>query len=877
MNKQIDKTSFKQVPYQGILPSPRATIGSLLAGLVLCSVAVVAQTTVNSSDVLKKPTYTLKIVTHGEVAKPATSAPQDKQSSNTVKPKISTGYHEINAGNAKASSHKVNSSKGLNRSIRLDDGGVVWVTKDPAKVVPKLNVRGSSTVEIENGTFVQPISFTLSTNYAHFIDTWELGVYKASDEQYSKPLVMFMGKDLSVDKVVKWNGKTKQGDALQAGDKLNYVLTAKSKKGHLDETYARQISLVGADRNISISTGSSGSNALENNLKRQTIPVHGSTVRISGRDIADDNKITVNDNVMTLSDRKFVTETILPEGKHQFTVGVVDSADQSYSKHLDVELKGKYLFMVGIADVTIGEGEVTGNLESLSDGDEYLDGDIFVDGRIAFYLKGKVKGKYLITAQMDTETAPIDELFDDLHKKDPQSIFRRLDPDQYYPVYGDDSTLIDDTDSQGKLYVRVDWDKSRALWGNFNTDFTGTELSSFNRSLYGAKLNHRNTKVTSEGEHTTDVTVFASEAQSAYRHNQFLGTGGSLYYLKDSDIVDGSEKVWIEIRERGDSERAIEKVVLEEGRDYQIDDFQGRIILNRPLLQIATQANPSLIKDTPLDGDQVYLMVDYEYVPDDFESDKASYGARGKVWLNDHFAVGGTFAHENRDNNDYEHKGVDITIQKAKGTYLKAEYAESESNQTLGSFLSTDGGLNFSGFSNNAETVGSDIKGSAYSVEARVNLEEYGDKEGSIGAWYKLREAGFSNANFDNSVDTTDAGIEAIIQINKDFNAALRATLLDKEDTSKETAISVQGDYKVNDKTIVSAELRHIDEKDYVNSNNNGEATLGAFKVGYDVNKVVNLYAIAQGTIEKSGNYQSNDLFTLGTIAKVNDKVDLNA
>jgi len=251
------------------------------------------------------------------------------------------------------------------------------------------------------------------------------------------------------------------------------------------------------------------------------------------------------------------------------------------------------MLMVGLADVTIGEGSVSDNFESLSDGDKYLDGDIFVDGRIAFYLKGKVKGKYLVTAQMDTGTAEIDELFDDIHKKDAQSVFRRLDPDKYYPVYGDDSTITDDTNSQGKMYVRVDWDKSRAVWGNFNTDMTGTELSSFNRSLYGAKYSRKSTQVTEEGDHKTDLTLFASEAQSAFRHNEFLGTGGSLYYLKDTDIVDGSEKIWVEVRDR-DSERVVSTVVMEEGRDYQIDDFQGRIILNRPLLQIAKQSSSDL-------------------------------------------------------------------------------------------------------------------------------------------------------------------------------------------------------------------------------------------------------------------------------------------
>jgi len=132
-------------------------------------------------------------------------------------------------------------------------------------------------------------------------------------------------------------------------------------------------------------------------------------------------------------------------------------------------------------------------------------------------------------------------------------------------VYGDDSTIIDDTNSQGKMYVRVDWDKSKALWGNYNTDITGTELSAFNRSLYGAKLDYRSTRTTTDGDHKKDLTLFASEAQSAFRHNEFIGTGGSLYYLKDSDIVDGSEKVWIEIRQSG-GERVVQKIILEEGR-----------------------------------------------------------------------------------------------------------------------------------------------------------------------------------------------------------------------------------------------------------------------------------------------------------------------
>lgn len=856
-----------------------SALGLTFAGLVLCSASVAVQAATYQQP--NKPAYTLKIVTHGENVNRSHNmdekARQDNRRTDVrIKTTVKKGTRTVASESTKQVKVKV--SDAVNRSIRLNDGGVIWVSKDPASLNPKLDVTSSSSVEMENGKFASPISFKIKTNYAHFIDSWEMAVYKASDEQKSTPLVIFAGRDLKNGRTVKWNGATNKGQVLKAGDQLTYVLKVRDKKGHIDATHARQLNLVGANRNIASSQKNTleQSSIPENNLKLQTIPLYGSQVRIFGRDIAQGNSIKIDNEVVSVQDGKFFVEKLLPDGKHNFDVAITDNAKQSYNKNLNVDLKGKYMFMVALADVTIGEGKVTGNMESLSDGDKHLDGDLFVDGRLAFYLKGKIKGKYLVTAQMDTGTEAIEDLFDDIHKKDPRSLFRRLDPDKYYPVYGDDSTVIDDTDSQGKMYVRVDWDKSRALWGNYNTDITGTELSTFNRSLYGAKLNHKSTAVTSEGDHKTDITVFGSEAQSAFRHNQFVGTGGSLYYLKDTDIVDGSTKVWIEIRQR-ESDRAVQKIVLEEGRDYQIDDFQGRIILNRALLQIAAQSGPSLIKDTPLDGNNVFLMVDYEYVPNDFNADKASYGTRGKAWLNDHVAIGGTYAHENRANNDYDLKGVDLTLQKAKGTYIKAEFAKSESVQTQGSFLSEDGGLNFREFHDFGNTASSDIDGTAYSVEARANLHEFTRTQGSIGAWYKHRDAGFSTARVDNGVDTIDAGAEAVVKVNDKVDLLAKATIFDKKTQKKTITASVQADVKVSDKVTLSAEVRHVKEDDQTLANNDGDGTLGAFKVGYDLNKDVNLYAIAQGTIAKSGSYEDNNLFTLGTKARINNKLSVNA
>jgi hypothetical protein len=268
-------------------------------------------------------------------------------------------------------------------------------------------------------------------------------------------------------------------------------------------------------------------------------------------------------------------------------------------------------------------------------------------------------------------------------------------------------------------------------------------------------------------------------------------------------------------------------------------------------------------------------MVDYEYVPNDFNGDKATYGSRGKVWLNDNIAVGGTYAHENRAQDDYDLKGVDVTIKKGKGTYIKGEFAKSESNQTQGSFLSDDGGLNFDEFKDNASA--SDIKGNAYSVEARANLKDFSDNKGTVGAWYKKRDAGFSTSRFDNGVDTTDAGAEAIVTVNDKIDLSAKATLLDKKAEKKTTTASIQADYKASDKLTLSGEVRQVNEDDKTAANNDGEGTLGAFKVGYDVNKDVNLYAIAQGTIGKSGSYEDNNLFTVGTKARLTKKLEVNA
>ncbi|MFK7816573.1 MAG: hypothetical protein AB8B92_09570, partial [Gammaproteobacteria bacterium] len=566
---------------------------------------------------------------------------------------------------------------------------------------------------------------------------------------------------------------------------------------------------------------------------------------------------------------------------HTFAVNVNDGEgkdiDETVDRNLSVDVTGRHFFMVGLANITIGENSLSGNVEALGD-DDHFDEDVWVDGRLAFYLRGKVRGKYLITAQLDTTEDELRNLGDRLESEDPTRIFRQLDPDQYYAVYGDDSVTIDDTDSQGMIYLRVDWDKSMALWGNYNTDITGTEFAQYNRSLYGAKVEHRNVNTTDFGDHKHELHAFASEAQNVAAHNEFIATGGSLYYLRNTEVVQGSEKVWVEVRNR-DSEQVTENITLKQGQDYDIDYLQGRIILTRPLTQVDLGNGPGIIRNEPLEGDDVFLLVDYEYNPDSFEPDDITAGVRGKAWLNKYIGLGATYINEERDAEDYELKGADLTIKAGKGTYLKFEYAESDAIQTNQSLISNNGGISFD---NQILADDPSGKSEAFGIEARANFAEMTNNkhQGFLMAWWKDRDAGFSStARIDDGIQTKDIGLEGAYQVSNNLELSTRVTNLDKEGVNELTTASVQADYSLTDKLIIGAELRHEDEDREVSAvtgvRNSSKATLGGLGLRYKLNRETELYTTGQLVLSDSGDYQDNAGFTLGASRQVNSKLAL--
>lgn len=759
-------------------------------------------------------------------------------------------------------------------AINLPGGGAVWATEDPTLATARLNVTAGGTAPFDGGRIVQPVRFQGFTNYPAFIETLEIAVYRESDVDLVAPIAT-IALPVSAMPQAEWDGTLPAGTVLKAGDSLRYVVRATGRDGAVDETHPQLIQLVTpADhergvqavrgrveqaQGAGLSAGEATGLALQaqaqqgNGLRQQNIAIHGSRVRLIGRDIPRGAGISINGQSVPVStEGAFVAEFLEPVGRRDFEV---QAGANAAPQRLSVDVTGRYMFLVALADVTLSQSSGEDHIEPLS-GDEQFDDGFLSEGRLAFYLKGKIKGKYLVTAHADTRERELDRLFDGFLDASPRDVFRRLDPDAYYPVYGDDSTTIRDVDTQGQLYVRVDWDRSQALWGNFSTGFTGTEYGQYQRSLYGAALDYVSRSSTSLGEPRTLVRAFGSEAQSAPGHSEFLGTGGSLYYLRHTDLLPGSDHVVLEVRDARTG-RVETRVTLQRGADYEIDELQGRIILTRPLLQITRENVRTLTRDMPLDGYTQILLADYEYVPRGFDADEIATGVRAKQWLGDHVAVGGTYVDENRAGEDYRLVGGDLTLQAGRGTYLKLERHESESTAAP-VFFSDNGGLSFVP----RNPIDAAREGAASAVEARANFRELGwtALDWSAGAWWRDVDGGFSVARFDTAMPTREYGAEFTGQLSERFDLFGRVSRAERGGARLDDA-QLTADWQVSDLTRLGMELRRVREQA---AGIDQQALLAALRLQRRIGSSLEVYGVAQASLDEEGGYDDNDRGTLG-------------
>lgn len=314
-----------------------------------------------------------------------------------------------------------------------------------------------------------------------------------------------------------------------------------------------------------------------------------------------------------------------------------------------VQPKLRDWILVGLAEGTAGHSTASGNMVSLTAGEARE--DFYQDGRIAFFAKGRIKGEWLLTMSYDSAKSMQDS---------GTSLFQHIDPDSYYTLYGDSTQQQYDAASSRKLYLKVERNQFYAMFGDYDTGLSVTELSRYSRRMTGIKSEYQGKLVEASG--------FAAETTQMYQRDEIPGDGTSgLYRLKRRPLVINSEQISIVTRDRFRSEVIISTRTLSRFIDYAIDYEAGTIFFKLPVASKDENFNP------------ITIVAEYEVLSD--AGRDYTYGGRvGVKLLDQRLKIGASHVHEGVGEKKNDLAGVDTTVMITDNTKLRAEAAGTESD-----------------------------------------------------------------------------------------------------------------------------------------------------------------------------------------------------
>lgn len=751
------------------------------------------------------------------------------------------------------------------------DSADVQLQYDNLTVKPALNI--TSLIRHKDKKAI--VNFQGYSNYSAFINKAEIRFFSSENSRQSEPsFIVNLDKNLSG----QWQSKQDLSE-FNSNAPLHYLLRVYGDNGQFDESQTFTLRL-----NNPSQTKLPVAQALlagygESHLAMQNITLNGGTLTVNGKNIPKEHQVYFLGQQLPINKQsQFVAEQIVPSGIHNVEVAILNEQGNGtlFQRHL--ELKKDDWFYVGMADITLGENSANGPIDLVTGDEHHFNNDLFVDGRIAFYAKGKWRDKYTITTSIDTQEEPIEDIFSNLSKKDPSSLLRRLEEENHYAVYGDDSTLHEDAPTQGRFYAKINDDKSHLMWGNFIADSNDTEFARIERGLYGANLDWNSDSLTKFGERVANINVFAAEAGTSAAYEELRGTGGSLYYLQNQDITQGSERVSIEVRDK-DSDLVISSTPLIAGQDYDVDSLQGRILLTKPLSSIS--GDDLIVRSGGVSGHPTYLVINYEYTPGFDDIENLAIGSRASYWLNDSLKLGVTASDQEMAEQDHQLQGLDLTYRLSAQSYIKLEAAQTK-GQGVSGMNSNNGGYHFNDITSE---VSVDDKADAYRVESAFIFNDLGIGENaennnqSRGNFYwQKRQQGFSGIGQFSQFETEQAGIQLQLPISEDTLTSLRVDNRNEEGgidkLSAELNVAQQLDWQWG----VSAGLR-VENSESASeelSQNTGERTDLAIQLDYQHSAQWGLLAFVQGTLKHDESKLANNRVGLGGHYQINEALALS-
>jgi uncharacterized repeat protein (TIGR01451 family) len=312
--------------------------------------------------------------------------------------------------------------------------------------------------------------------------------------------------------------------------------------------------------------------------------------------------------------------------------------------------------LVGLAEGTVGFNSVERQLQDLPKGA----GEWLTSGRIALYAKGRIRGKWLMTLAYDSAKKGDDARFGGV-----------IDPTAYYTIYADRSERRYDAASVRKLYLKLERPQFYALFGDYQTDLSDTQLTRYNRAFNGVKAQYRSKQV--------GATAFVADTPYRHRHEELQGNGLSgPYGLGARDILANSEVVVLETRDRLRSDLILERRTLTRHIDYDIDYVAGTLRFNSPVLSRSSGLDPQ------------FIVVDYEV--DGIGQRVLNAGGRA-TWNNaaKTLTVGASVIHDESDTAKSNVGGLDVRYQPNASTEIRAEVAMSRADPKAGSTVPATG------------------------------------------------------------------------------------------------------------------------------------------------------------------------------------------
>lgn len=714
------------------------------------------------------------------------------------------------------------------------------------------------------------VQFQAYNNYPSFVDRAEIRIFAAGASPDGEPLATL---DVDANGTAEWTASENDPEALF------YVLRVYGGGEKFDETYAHELTLLDAEvaQSLGSTARSEPSEILEpDEADRRAISLEGIMATVTGRADPDNEQVFVSGRYVGVDAKgNFAEQQIVSRVDGELEVSIERDGQEIYRVAQDYSAPSDDWFVVAQGDLTLGTSFGSGPSREVS-GDPSADGSYAI-GRGAFYAKGIVGDEWRITSSLDTGEELLEDIFSNLDRKDPRQLLRRLNSEQFYPTYGDDSTLVEDAPTQGAFYLRVARDASQFVIGNFTTSVNGAELAQLDRGLFGALVDLNSNATTEFGERRFQAVGFASDPGTVPGREEFRGTGGSLYFLQRQDISIGSERVRIEVRDR-ETGLVLESRDLFPQQDYDFDPLQGRLTLLQPLSSAV--ASGGVVREGSSTGDVPVLVVRYEFTPTLSSLDGYTFGGRATGWIGDFVRLGATAQRDTVEEASQTVFGADVLVRASAETYFKAEFAQS-SGPGFGQANSVDGGLTFT---NIAAPGIAGVEAQAFRTEGAVALADLMGAHAPralLSGFFEHQDAGFSSAGRLSPTETERWGLDAKIPFATGQLAAGYETLSSGNAGSSETAVfDVQNRFAIATGSLTAKiGLRHEDRVpgQLFNSVQDGSRTDSAIELGYAPgSQNWSAYSFGQVTLDHDQARQRNDRFGGGLTAQLTERLSVN-